>query len=120
MYGIQTLKEINKMENRADIPVIMVTSKNDKGSVVECQRNGICDYVLKPFDPDDLRKRIERAIINAQAIRKEKEEEQAKEEQAKEELQDIGVENEKKPLPDTAEEAQKAKLRKDLSLDWTK
>lgn len=64
MDGIQTLKEIRAMENGADVPVIMLTSLGDKGSIVETQKLGICDYVLKPFDPQELRSRIEKALRN--------------------------------------------------------
>lgn len=64
MDGIQTLKEIRALENGADVPVIMLTSLGDKGSIVETQKLGICDYVLKPFDPQELRSRIEKAFRN--------------------------------------------------------
>ena len=64
MDGIQTLKEIRKLENGVDVPVIMLTSLGDKGSIVETQKLGICDYVLKPFDPQELRSRIEKALRN--------------------------------------------------------
>lgn len=64
MDGIQTLKEIRKMENGKDIPVIMLTSQGDRGSIVETQKLGICDYVLKPFDLQELRSRIEKALRN--------------------------------------------------------
>ena len=62
MDGIETLKQIREMENGTDIPVIMLTARGDKRSIVETQRLGICDYVLKPFDPQELRLRIEKAL----------------------------------------------------------
>jgi len=62
MDGIETLKEIKKIKDCADIPVIMLTSRNDMSSIVECQRQGISDYVLKPFNPEELQGRIERAM----------------------------------------------------------
>ena len=64
MDGIETLKQIREMENGTDIPVIMLTARGDKRSIVETQRLGICDYVLKPFDPQELRLRIEKALRN--------------------------------------------------------
>lgn len=60
--GIETLKEIRKMKNREDIPVIMLTGVEDKDSVLESAKLGICDYILKPFYSDDLLKRIRRAF----------------------------------------------------------
>lgn len=60
--GIETLRDIRAMENKAHIPVIMLTSAHDRETVAESTRLGICDYVLKPFDPEDLRSRIQRAL----------------------------------------------------------
>lgn len=60
--GFETLKEIREMEDRADIPVIMLTGVEDKNAVVESIKLGICDYILKPFFPDDLLERIQRTL----------------------------------------------------------
>lgn len=60
--GFQTLREIRAMEDRADIPVIMLTGMEDKKYVMEGIKLGICDYVLKPFAPEDLLERICRAL----------------------------------------------------------
>ena len=49
MDGIETLREIRTMEDREDIPVIMLTGVEDKDVVVESARLGIDDYILKPF-----------------------------------------------------------------------
>ena len=47
--GIETLKEIRAMKDRADIPVIMLTGVEDKDFVLKSAKLGICDYILKPF-----------------------------------------------------------------------
>ena len=60
--GIETLREIRGMEKCKDIPVMMLTSKQDKASVVESSKLGIYDYVIKPFDGEDLHKRIDRVL----------------------------------------------------------
>ena len=60
--GFETLREIRAMEDRADIPVIMLTGMEDRKSVMEGIKLGICDYVLKPFTPDDLLERIQRVF----------------------------------------------------------
>lgn len=62
MDGIETLKEIRTMENGAAIPVIMLTSKKDRDTVIEGTKLGILDYILKPFDTQDLQTRIDRAL----------------------------------------------------------
>lgn len=60
--GIETLREIRGMEKCKDIPVIMLTSKQDKASVVESSKLGIYDYVIKPFNGEDLHRRIDRIL----------------------------------------------------------
>lgn len=64
--GIETLKEIRTLKNGADIPVIMLTSKNDKGSILASSKYGIYGYVLKPFDTLDLLDRIQNALAKAE------------------------------------------------------
>lgn len=62
MDGIETLRKIRSMEDREDIPVIMLTGVEDKDVVVESAKLGIDDYILKPFYSDELLKRIRRVI----------------------------------------------------------
>lgn len=75
--GIETLREIRKMEECKDIPVIMLTGVENKDTVVESARLGVCDYLLKPFSSVELLKRIRR-VFDA----KEKEAEAAKNEES--------------------------------------
>ena len=60
--GLETLREIRSMSDRSDIPVIMLTGAEDKKTVIESARLGICDYILKPFVDEDLLSRVRRAI----------------------------------------------------------
>ena len=60
--GFEPLQEIRAMEDRSDIPVIMLTGVEDKTYVIEGIKLGICDYILKPFSPDDLLERIQRVL----------------------------------------------------------
>lgn len=62
MDGIETLRKIRSMEDREDIPVIMLTGVEDKDVVVESAKLGIGDYILKPFYSDELQKRIRRVF----------------------------------------------------------
>lgn len=63
--GIETLKEIRELPNGKDIPVIMLTGKSDRDSIVETQKLGVYDYVLKPFETEELHARIQRALRKA-------------------------------------------------------
>nr|WP_325186197.1 response regulator [uncultured Oscillibacter sp.] len=60
--GFEILREIRNMEDRADIPIIMLTAMEDRQSVMKGIELGICDYVLKPFAPDDLLERVQRIL----------------------------------------------------------
>ena len=62
MDGIQTLQEIRTNRDLEDIPVIMLTGVEDKDTVMESAKLGICDYILKPFSSGELEKRIYRAF----------------------------------------------------------
>lgn len=62
MDGIETLREIRTLENGATIPVIMLTSQKNRETVLEGTKLGILDYILKPFDAQDLISRIDRAL----------------------------------------------------------
>lgn len=60
--GFEILREIRAMEDRADIPVIMLTAMEDKQSVMKGIGMGVRDYVLKPFAPEDLLERVQRIL----------------------------------------------------------
>ena len=64
--GFETLQDIRAMEDRADIPVIMLTGMEDKKFVMEGIKLGICDYILKPFFPEDLLERIQRVLESSE------------------------------------------------------
>ena len=60
--GVETLREIREMEECKDIPVIMLTSQNDKNTVLESYMLGADNYILKPFKTQDLHERIENVL----------------------------------------------------------
>lgn len=60
--GIETLREMRNLKNGQDVPVIMLTSAHDRSSVIATKKLGIYDYVLKPFNPDELLSRIKRTF----------------------------------------------------------
>lgn len=62
MDGIETLHQIRMMPDRKDIPVIMLTGVENKSTVLESAKLGICDYMLKPFSSEELIRRIERVF----------------------------------------------------------
>ena len=55
MFGDEVIK---KLKEEREIPVIAVTSKDDKESKVSMFNNGVDDYITKPFDVDEFLLRI--------------------------------------------------------------
>ncbi len=68
MDGLETLRKIRELKDGAKIPVIMLTGKKDRETVIEGTKLGIADYVVKPFNAQDLHERIERALKKAGVI----------------------------------------------------
>lgn len=68
--GFEILREIRNMEDRADIPIIMLTAMEDRQSVMKGIEMGIRDYVLKPFVPEDLLERVQRVLDARESERK--------------------------------------------------
>ncbi len=50
MDGMTTMREIRKLEQRKDLPIIAVTAKAMKGDREKCIEAGAWDYLSKPVD----------------------------------------------------------------------
>ena len=50
MDGMTTMREIRKLEQRRDLPIIAVTAKAMKGDREKCIEAGAWDYLSKPVD----------------------------------------------------------------------
>ncbi|MGN0292002.1 MAG: PleD family two-component system response regulator [Lachnospiraceae bacterium] len=74
MDGIETLKEIRTQENGVTVPVIFLTTKKDKLTVLEGAKLGIMDYITKPVDADELHDRIEKVFKRLGVLPMEEEE----------------------------------------------
>jgi putative two-component system response regulator len=57
--GLETLKLLKGNARTRDIPVIFLTARSDPESEVEGLSLGAVDYVIKPFEPHALLKRVE-------------------------------------------------------------
>ena len=63
MEGLDGLELLRKIHTaRPATPVILVTAYGDVPSAVAAMRAGAFDYVTKPFDNDELRSLVERAL----------------------------------------------------------
>lgn len=62
MCGLETLRALRRSGNRT--AVIMVTTEAEKGRVIEAIQSGANDYLIKPFTPDQLAKKV-RGLLGA-------------------------------------------------------
>ncbi|MFN8531190.1 MAG: hybrid sensor histidine kinase/response regulator [Anaerolineae bacterium] len=54
MDGLQLLTEVRSRAEWLSIPFIFLTARNEKADVTRGKRLGVDDYLVKPFDADDL------------------------------------------------------------------
>ncbi|RLB83938.1 MAG: sigma-54-dependent Fis family transcriptional regulator [Deltaproteobacteria bacterium] len=58
MDGIELLKRVK--EDQPDVIVVMITAHGSIESAIEAMKAGASDYLMKPFDPEDLELLIEK------------------------------------------------------------
>ena len=57
MGGIETLEHIRQRDRK--IPVIIITSSSTREAAIEAMAKGASEYVLKPFEWEELKTKIE-------------------------------------------------------------
>ena len=67
MTGMELQQELNR--RGWTLPVIFVTGHGDVPMAVEAMREGALDFLQKPFNDDELIRRVHRAIEHDQRIR---------------------------------------------------
>jgi DNA-binding NtrC family response regulator len=60
MGGLEVLRRVN--ETHPDINVIMVTGLSQVDTVVQARKLGARDFISKPFEPDELKLVVQRAL----------------------------------------------------------
>ena len=68
MSGLDVLRQVK--EGDPDVAVIMITAYGSISTAIEAMKNGAQDYLLKPFDPNQLGMLIEK-IVEHQALDRE-------------------------------------------------
>ncbi|MEO8502547.1 MAG: HD domain-containing phosphohydrolase [Acidobacteriota bacterium] len=69
--GLELLRQLKQLDST--VQVVMVSGLQDISMVRECLRQGAYDYLVKPFDIDDLGNTVRRAIERARLIRQNEE-----------------------------------------------
>ncbi len=68
MDGIQFAEQLKKHAKWKWIPILFLTGYNDGPTKQHALRIGIEDYLIKPFDPDELKLRIVKLLNNKRSI----------------------------------------------------
>ncbi|WP_091988452.1 response regulator [Marinobacter gudaonensis] len=58
MSGLELLQWMRQQPQYQKVPFIMITSRGDKDHVIEAVKEGVSEYLGKPFSPDGLSKKI--------------------------------------------------------------
>ncbi len=70
MEGISGLEVLRHMSvNDPEVAVVMITAYGSISTAIEAMKNGAQDYLLKPFDPEELGVMIEKILENQARIR---------------------------------------------------
>ncbi len=62
MDGLHLLQKIKA--SHPELPVLLMTAYGEIDKAVRAMRNGACDYLLKPFDPDSLLVHVKRYLLS--------------------------------------------------------
>jgi two-component system chemotaxis response regulator CheY len=64
MTGLQLLQEVRADSRLRDTPFIMVTAESKTENVVAAKQAGVSNYIVKPFNAETLREKIEKVLCN--------------------------------------------------------
>lgn len=62
MTGLQLLQEVRADNKLKGMPFIMVTAESKTENVVAAKQAGVSNYIIKPFNADTLKKKIESVL----------------------------------------------------------
>ncbi|MBZ0265193.1 response regulator [bacterium] len=62
MDGLTLVKEIRKSPTFSSVPIIMITTEGAKAEVLEALKNGVNDYIVKPFSKGTLAEKIQKVM----------------------------------------------------------
>lgn len=57
--GVELLKKVRADERTSKIPFILLTGESDVSLVTEALKFGVSNYLVKPFSPEILKKKLE-------------------------------------------------------------
>ena len=65
MTGLDLLKEVRADARLKTIPFIMITAESKTENVVAAKQAGVSNYIVKPFNAETLKEKIEKVMVHA-------------------------------------------------------
>jgi two-component system chemotaxis response regulator CheY len=65
MTGLDLLKEVRADTKLKHTPFIMITAESKTENVVAAKQAGVSNYIVKPFNAETLRDKIEKVMVHA-------------------------------------------------------
>lgn len=65
MTGLDLLKEVRADARLRHLPFIMITAESKTENVVAAKQAGVSNYIVKPFNAETLREKIEKVLVHA-------------------------------------------------------
>ena len=63
MSGLDLLKQIRSDYDLKHIPVLMVTSEDLQGNIINAIKAGLNDYIVRPFDEYTFKQKLEKIFV---------------------------------------------------------
>ena len=65
MTGLELLKEVRADTRLRTTPFIMITAESKTENVIAAKQAGVSNYIVKPFNAETLREKIEKVMVHA-------------------------------------------------------
>jgi two-component system chemotaxis response regulator CheY len=65
MTGLELLQEVRQDSRLKGLPFIMITAESKTENVVAAKQAGVSNYIVKPFNAETLRDKIEKVLAHA-------------------------------------------------------
>lgn len=62
MDGLEVIKALSSEKDYKDIPIIMISAENDKEYYEKAIAQGALDFIIKPFNYNDIISKIEKVL----------------------------------------------------------
>jgi two-component system chemotaxis response regulator CheY len=65
MTGLELLQEVRQDSRLKSLPFIMITAESKTENVVAAKQAGVSNYIVKPFNAETLKEKIEKVLLHA-------------------------------------------------------